>query len=400
MTQVTFEKAQSVLEYGIENQAYPGAVAGVANKDKILFLEAVGHSRLAPTERPMERDDLFDLASLTKPVATATALLRLVHLGKVSLDEPVGAYIKEWRRPQQGEVSLRHLLTHTSGLAAWYPLYTEATNPRDVAALIARLGFANPVGSRVVYSCLNFILLGLVIEEITKKRLDEACQDLVFAPLKMKETAFLPLQNLKLKPERLVLNEADSLYEKGTVKRAGLSFDGWLEGYVPGLPHDGNARYAMGGVSGNAGLFSTASDLLLFAQSWLKSLASIERSFLTPSLARLAASNQTPGLTPPRGLGWVANFNTLVCLDRRLDPWNLPFSAPSPYEVASPRSSGELLSADACGHTGFTGTSLWIDPRKDLAIVLLTNRLHAEAKMGLMTIRARFHNAVIADLGL
>lgn len=393
--------ARRVLQAGIEAQAFPGAVAAVATTHQVLFWEAVGHSRLEPTPRVMNKDDIFDLASLTKPVATATALLRLVDQGLVSLDEAVSKYIKEWNRYQHAEVSIRHLLTHTSGVAGWFPTYTEAAGREEVRRLLASLGLAYKPGTRVQYSCLNFILLGFVIEEITGQTLDQACRELVFAPLGMEETSYLPLENLAIDPDRLVYNEKDSVIEKGMTGRAGLSFQNWREGYEPGMPNDGNCRYALGGISGNAGLFSTARDLVLFGQAWLRAISGSDASFLTPSLARLAASDQTPGLLPPRGLGWLRCNNRLVSSDDLLPhPSRLPFNTPPAYLFADPRSSGELLSDEAFGHTGFTGTSLWIDPVKDLIIVLLTNRLHGNPQTGIMPFRARFHNAVIADLGL
>lgn len=401
MTTLDLTTGRRVLQEGIQGKAFAGAVAGVTTRDQVLFLEAIGHSMLEPTVRLMETSDVFDIASLSKAVATATALLRLVHLGKVSLDEPVSAYIKEWNRSYHAEVSIRHLATHTSGLPAWFPTYTEASNPKEVLLLLSRLGFAYPTGTCVQYSCLNYILLGLVLEAITGQSLDQVCHELVFAPLGMKETAYLPLKNLDLDPERLVLNEADSTIEKAMTKRAGLSFTKWREGYAPGIPNDGNASYAMGGVSGNAGVFSTAPDLLLFAQAWLKSLGGQDHSFLTPSLARRATTDRTGGLHPPRGLGWLLATNTLVSgEDSLVHPSRLPYNSPPAYLTPVPRSSGELLSDRAFGHTGFTGTSLWIDPEKDLAIILLTNRLHIQTEMSLMNIRARFHNAVVADLGL
>ena len=322
-------------------------------------------------------------------------------MGEVSLDEPVSAYIKEWNRSYQAEVSIRHLLTHTSGIAGWFPTYNEASNPDEVRLLLSRLGFAYQPGTRVQYSCLNYILLGMVIEAITGKALDQVCHELIFSPLGMRDTSYLPLKNLAIDAQRLVLNEPDSLIEKAMTKRAGITFANWRQGYAPGQPNDGNACYGMGGASGNAGVFSIAKDLIVFGQAWLKAVAGTESHFLTPSLARLAVSNQTPGLTPPRGLGWVAAHNTLIAgEDNMVNPSRLPFNTPPAYLTPSPRSSGELLSGQSFGHTGFTGTSLWMDPQKDLAIVLLTNRLHVEAEMSIMNVRARFHNAVVASLGL
>lgn len=395
------ENAWNVIQESLELGAFPGAVAGVANHKQTLFLQAGGFSRIKATKRVLHHNDLFDLASLTKPVATATTLLRLVQLGKLSLDQPVSTHLRGWPDGDYSQITVRHLLTHSSGLPAWFPVYTQTTNGDEVLAVISKLDLAYRPGIRVEYSCLGYIVLGILIEQITNLTLEQATQDLVFQPLAMNETAYLPLKTLKANPERLVCNEADSVIEKGMTSRAGLSFDGWREGYGPGTPNDGNACYALGGISGNAGLFGTAGDLLTFGQAWLRALQGKESGFLSPSLARLAISNQTPGLNIARGLGWVVFTDGLITKEEMsLSPSMTPYFAPVTRLMPRPRSSGELLSKQAFGHTGFTGTSLWIDPEKDLVIVLLTNHLHITSKLDLNTIRAKFHNAVVTDLGL
>ncbi len=401
LTQLHLANAWGVIQEGLACEAFPGAAVGVASSKEVLFLKAGGFSRIEPSQRPMHQDDVFDLASLTKPMATAAALLRLVHLGRLSLNEPVSAYIKEWRRPGLSHITIRHLLTHTSGLPAWFPLYTKAANQDEVLTQISKLGLVYETGSRVEYSCLGFIVLGILVERVSGLTLSTACKELVFSPLGMKETAYLPLETLKVDPERLVYNEADNLVEKSMIQRAGFSFSNWQEGYRVGTPNDGNACYAMEGISGNAGLFSTARDLLIFGQAWLNSLSGHKKEFLSPSLAWAAVSNHTPGLNSARGLGWMLFRDTLITQEEMsLPPSMIPYLTPPPYLTPSPRSSGELLSKKAFGHTGSTGTSLWIDPEKDLVMTLLTNRLHTKTKMDLNTIRARFHNAVITDLGL
>lgn len=395
------QNAWGVLQESLTTDAFPGVVAGVANHKQTLLLKAGGFSRLKPTSRPLRPHDLFDLASVTKPVATATSLLRLVQLGRASLDEPASAYIKEWRNSEHSQITIRHLLTHTSGLPAWFPTYVEATNKEETLALITKLGLVYQTGSRVEYSCLGYIILGILIERISGLNLDTVCQQLVFAPLGMQETVFRPLQTLQLDADRIVYNEADSEIEKSMTHRAGFSFAGWRKGYDLGAPNDGNACYSMKGISGNAGLFGTAGDLLTFGQAWLRSLAGHDGSFLTPSLARLAISNQTPGLNESRGLGWLLFNDTLVSREEMSSsPSMIPYVISPTYLSPRPRSSGELLSKQAFGHTGFTGTSLWIDPEKDLVVVLLTNHLHTKSTVDLNTVRARFHNAIVGDLGL
>lgn len=401
MSNLKLENAWSVIQEGLDRGAFPGAVAGVANSEQTLLLQAGGFSRIEPSKRTLKTDDLFDLASLTKPVATATTLLRLVQLGKISIDQPVSAFFQNWTRGDYSQITIRHLLTHTSGLPAWFPTYTQASAKEEALTVICGLDLAYKPGTRVEYSCLGYIVLGLLIERITELPLEQATNELVFTPLGMEETAYVPLHTLQVDPERLVYNEANSSIEKGMTNRAEFSFDHWRKGYGPGTPNDGNACYTLGGISGNAGLFGTAGDLLTFGQAWLRALRGEERGFLSPSLARLATSNQTPRLNSARGLGWVLFTDGMITPEEMsLAPSMTPYFDPITQLTPRPRSSGELLSTRAFGHTGFTGTSLWIDPEKDLVIVLLTNHLHISSKLDLTTIRARFHNAVVADLGL
>lgn len=401
MSNLKLEKAWSVIQEGLDEGAFPGAVAGVANHKQTLFLHAGGFSKTEPARRTLKTDDLFDLASLTKPVATATTLLRLVQLGKVSLDQPVSAFFQNWPQGDYSQITIRHLLTHTSGIPAWFPIYTQANNKEEALAVISRLDLAYRPGTRVEYSCLGYIVLGLLIEGITGLPLEQATKELVFSPLGMGETTYLPLHTLQVNPERIVFNEADSTIEKGMTSQSGFSFDRWRKGYGPGTPNDGNACYALGGISGNAGLFSTASDLLTFGQAWLRALRGEAPGFLSPSLSKLAISNQTSGLNVARGLGWVLfTYGIITREEMSPAPSMTPYLAPVTQLTPRPRSSGELLSTRAFGHTGFTGTSLWIDPEKNLVIVLLTNHLHISSKLDLNTIRARFHNAVVTDLGL
>lgn len=380
---------------------FPELLQGSRTTNRRYFSMREAFLEPIPAKRTLKTDDLFDFASLTKPVATATTILRLVQLGKVSLDQPVSAFFQNWPQGDYSQITIRHLLTHTSGIPAWFPIYTQANNKGEALAVISRLDLAYRPGTRVEYSCLGYIVLGLLIEGITGLPLEQATNELVFAPLGMEETTYLPLHTFPVKAERIVFNEADSTIEKGMTSRAGFSFDRWRKGYEPGTPNDGNACYALGGVSGNAGLFGTASDLLTFGQAWLRALRGEALGFLSPSLAKLAISNHTSGLNVARGLGWVLFTDGVITQEEMSPaPSMTPYFAPVAQLTPRPRSSGELLSARAFGHTGFTGTSLWIDPEKDLVIVLLTNHLHTSSKLDLNTIRARFHNAVVTDLGL
>jgi len=199
-----FTRSRRVVPEAAQRGVFPGAVAAAATSRGVLWLESFGLASL-PEQRKMQVDSVFDLASLTKPVATAAALLRLVDAGCISLDEPVGSFLPAWRGPRRSAVSIRHLLTHTGGLPPWYPVYTRAVGKSAVLFFLSSLELAYPPGTAVHYSCLGFILLGFIVEEVTGEGLHQACRRLVFEPLGMRSTAFLPLEHLGVPPERLVL---------------------------------------------------------------------------------------------------------------------------------------------------------------------------------------------------
>lgn len=334
-----------VVEGFLERGEIPGAVAAVAGAAGPPVLRAGGMAERAPRPRPMREDTLFDLASLTKVVATLPAVLRLAERGVLDLDEPVARRFPEFRGEGKERVTLRHLLTHTSGLPAWRD-FTAEPRPERVAAEPLE---AEP-GSRCVYSDLGFILLGAVVERAAGLALDRVCARDVFAPLGMADTGFRPGPERRA---RCAATEPDPATGRP-----------WV-----GVVHDENAR-AFGGVSGHAGLFGSAADLARYGQAWLGALAGRPQDLLAPATARAAVAEH--GATG-RALGW---------------------------QLARPgTSAGTLLCPSAFGHTGFTGTSLWIDPERQLVCVLLTNRVHlgrertAEA---IARLRIGFHDAVAA----
>lgn len=379
---MTLEAAWKAVAAGIEAGAFPGAVAAIADRREIIAWRAFGHAALEPAVVPMKRDFIFDVASLTKVVATTPAVLLLAEAGELSLDEPVSRFIPAWRGPVKETVTIRQLLTHTSGLAAWYPTYAAARSPGDAAAVvdvIAGLNLAYTPGTKVEYSCLGYILLGRIVEHVAAQPLDRFCTDHVFQPLGMRDTSYRPSD-----VSRVVATERGNLYEREMVRAHGLDFDGWDDGVARGQANDGNARYGMGGVSGNAGLFTTAADLVRYGQEWLKALQG-GSSWLSQATATLAVTNHTPVLDMARGLGWV------------LMPDDAAVRAAGPAPVG-PRWCGELLSPGSFGHTGFTGTSIWIDPHRGYVFVLLTNRVHPHVRTGIEVVRARFHNAAVAAL--
>lgn len=361
------ELAFAVVQRGVEGGAFAGAVAAVGRGDEVV-VRAFGHAALQPERVPMRADTLFDLASLTKVVATTPAVLRLVEQGAFSLDAPVADLLPEFT---DRRVTVRHLLTHTSGLPAWLPLYLDQRGLPAYLRAIGRLPLEQAPGERVVYSDLGFILLGAIVARVTGQSLPDFCRTAVFEPLGMRETGWLP----QVPRARIAATEEGNRTEMEMAGLRAAEFDRWRQEILWGEVNDGNAHYGLGGVAGHAGLFGTAQDLALYALAWLRG----GRPILSPPTVQLATRNLTPAPGEARGLGWQ--------------------KPPQETLPSRPHSCGELLSDSAFGHTGFTGTSLWIDPEKQLFIILLTNRLHpVRHRKGpdLFALRPAFHNAVVA----
>jgi CubicO group peptidase (beta-lactamase class C family) len=369
-----FQHARAVLEQAVANGAIPGAVALVVDTEKTLASFVVGQAALEPEPKPLSRDTLYDLASLTK-LFTIAATLVLVQRGYLALDDAASRTLPSLRSAGRDAIRLHHLLTHTAGLRAWYPLYTRVTAPEEAVSLIARLPLAAPPGTRPEYSDLGFILLGAVLQAAASQSLDDLMRESVLEPLGMRDTCFRPPSSVL---DRIAPTERDHAYEAGMVRRLGLVFHGFPPGVAHGRVHDGNAAYAMGGVSGHAGLFGTAEDLGRFAQMWLRR----GEPLLHQRCVAAATRSWTEHLGERRGLGWA-----------------LYRPGPLDLRTDATRSGGDLLGPRAFGHTGFTGTSLWIDPDLDLAVILLSNRVHPTATPDHFgRVRAQFHNAIIADL--
>jgi CubicO group peptidase (beta-lactamase class C family) len=311
----------------------------------------VGRRREAPDE-PATWDTIFDLASLTKPVATATALLLLAQEGAFHLGEEVGALLPAAAGPRLAGVTLRHLLTHTSGLPAWRDFHSHGWGRDEIAARVAATDREHPIGARYVYSDLGYILLGALVEAVSGERLDRFVVDRIFRPLSMADTGYLPS------------GEPTARLAATRCPRRGV---------LLGPVHDENAA-AMEGVAGHAGLFGTAPDLARYATALLATLRrgapqSPELPLGPLAAAAMAGSAIDSGIGGST-LGWFAPPNGM-----------LP--------------AGDFLPGDAFGHSGFTGTSLLIVPSLELAVVLLTNRVYQEREAGpFLRFRRRFHNAV------
>jgi CubicO group peptidase (beta-lactamase class C family) len=363
-------KAHAYLEQAVADGAFAGAVALIGLGGRIVAHWAVGHAQVEPAERPMHLDTIFDLASLTKPVAGATAALLLLRDGAWSLDDAVARFIPQFAAAGKQEVTLRQLLTHTAGLAPWAPTYAHARDPESALNYICKLPLTYVPGTEVQYSDLGFSMIGHLVRHVTGQGLDALLAERVWAPLGMTDTAYLPPPSLR---PRIAATERGNRYETAMLKNLGESFDGWREHILVGEVNDGNTHYALGGISSHAGLFTSAPDLHKVAKMYLDEGPRI----LSSTTIAAATANQTSGLAKARGLGWELAHD----------------AAPGPHAY------GDLLSARAFGHTGFTGTSLAVDPERRLVIILLTNRTHPDASNErIVSIRPRFHNLVAASL--
>ncbi len=386
-------KAKAFLERAVLDGAFPGAVALIALGGRVVAHWAFGRAQVEPGERPMQLDTIFDLASLTKPVAGATAALLLLEDGAWSLDDAVARFIPEFAACGKQEVTLRHLLTHSAGFGGWLPTYARARDPESALSYISSLPLTYPPGSSVQYSDLGFSMIGHLVRRVTGEGLDALLTSRVWEPLGMTDTGYVP--PILLRP-RIAATERGNRYEQAMVTSLGESFDGWRDHVLVGEVNDGNTHYALGGISSHAGLFSSAADLLRLAAMYLDEGPRI----LSPATIAEATSNHTAGLVKARGLGWE-----LPGRGRQpREEWAPSVEARRVHPAArngmpAPRAYGDLLSMRSFGHTGFTGTSLAIDPERGLVIILLTNRTHPDASNDRIgTVRPRFHNLVAASL--
>jgi len=348
-------EASSLIRRAVSQKAFPGAVFLVARRGAIVAYEAHGNAVSVPPgiSRPMKLDTVFDLGSITKSVATATSPMIVLERGKVWVNDPVSRYLPEYAEERKDEITLYNLLTHTSGLPAWKPLYKKCKSRWDFLKELCRMKLEYPPGSKVVYSCLGFILLTFIIERIAGESLASFSRNEIFKPLGMKDTLFNPPGEMR---DRIAATERCS----------------WRRRILIGEVHDENA-FGMGGVSGNAGLFSTAIDLAIFAQTFLNMGEYGQNRILSPLTVKLMTRNHTPELNEPRGLGWALKSNG--------------------------SSAGDLLSPFTFGHTGFPGCSLWIDPEEDLIVILLTNRVHPTRENdAILRVRPLFHNIIASSI--
>ena len=361
-----FAQVQRLVEQGMAAETFPGAVVHVRQDARVVWHHAFGWAAVTPRRRTMRSDAVFDLASLTKPIATATAVLQLVEQGILQLDHPVADYLPAFEASGKQAVTVRHLLTHTSGLPAWIRLYLRVRTPAEALRYICALSPGAAPGSRVEYSDLGFIVLGELVRACGELSLDRYLDARIAPLVGWRRTRFRPPAAWR---PRCVATEAGNEFERAAAGAEGEGFR-WRTGVICGEVHDGNSYYLYRGVAGHAGLFSTAEEVGRFGQIMLDFGATPHGAVLARRTVAEATRDQTGQLEEARGLGWRC---------RRGSPF-----------------MGVRASSEAFGHTGFTGTSLLVDPPRALVVVLLTNRVHPRAATtAIETFRAQFHDAVI-----
>jgi CubicO group peptidase (beta-lactamase class C family) len=344
------------LHGAVAERHFPGGALAVGHKNLLALhpFGKFGYDAKATTTKP---DTIYDAASLTKPVVTATLLAMLAESGEIDVDAPIARYLPEcasganpaWR----ARITIRHLLTHTSGLPAHRKYFQTLKSRRAIISAALAEPMEYEPGAQSVYSDVGFIALGEIVERVTGLPIDQLADDRIFAPLGMVNSFFKPPKTLLAR----VAPVSDDALRGKPLQR--------------GAVHDDNAR-AMGGVAPHAGMFSTAGDLAVFCQMLLNGGIYTHRRLLRrESVEQFTMASPLSGNT--RTLGWMA--------------------------PTQPSSSGRYYSARGFGHLGFTGTSIWIDPEKQLFVVLLTNRVNP-SKEKIRDLRAALHNAVVEALGL
>ena len=338
------ESISRLIENGIAEKVFPGAVAYVLTDKEAVYHKAFGFRCVQPKRLPMLQTTLFDLASLTKPIVVGTLCMQLVERGALLLRTPAAQYLPAFKH---ANITLMHLLTHTSGLPAWLPLYLRAASRENVIPYLAEVALESQPGEKAVYSCLGYIVLGKLLERVTRRSLDTLAQARIFTPLGMRSTQFNPPLACR---EACAATEDSNSFERRMVDYE--RYD-WREDVILGQVHDENAHF-LGGVSGNAGLFSTSTDLGKFCSALMENGGALLRSESLRTLRQVASTEGER-----RCIGWA-------------------------------------VTDDGClYHTGFTGTSIRICLKRRLAAILLTNRVHPDAdRRGIIEFRKMFHSLI------
>ena len=346
-----FDGAADVVQRGVEERAFPAAVVEVGTRGEMLWQQAFGRLDYERDSTPADTSTIFDLASLTKVIATTSLVMRLVERGTLALNEPIRKWLPEWRGNDRGNVTVRSLLTHSSGLTAWLPFYRDHTGRQEFQHAICSLPLEYPPDTQAIYSDLGFMLLGFIVEDAGgdsfRAQSTQLLCTLTSAPL-----MFNPPVGLR----RSI---------------APTEHDPWRGRRLIGEVHDENC-WALGGAAGHAGLFGTAQAVGDFAQVVLGALKGKDARLAAADTIRLFV-RRSGAATGSRALGWDTMLPTSSC--------------------------GAKMSPSAFGHTGFTGTTLWIDPDREVYVVFLTNRVNpTRENTAIQRIRPALHDAVMSAL--
>ena len=361
-----FSVLDSILQSAIEPDEVPGAVLLVGHRGKIVYEKAAGMRALVPAREAMTIDTIFDIASLTKVVATAPSVMRLVEEGKLRLDDPVSRYLPEFAPNGKDQITIRMLLTHTSGLAPDPPIDAARAGKSALYAEINQETLVAPPGMRFIYSDTGFIVLGELVEKVSGMPLDEYSRRNIFEPLQMGETRFSPPSDWipRIAPTEEIDLPAGEKPGSGKGR------------VLHGVVHDPTAR-AIGGIAGNAGVFSTAGDIAKFCEMIVNggavSPTDAQVILSSASIQKMTSAQSPPWIPAVRGLGWDIDS-----------------------QYSSPR--GDFIPLGSFGHTGFTGTSIWIDPASQTFVILLTNSVHPYRRPAISSLRSKVATAVATAL--
>ncbi len=344
-------RIDGIIQRAIHDSAFPGAQVLVGKDGAVVYQKAFGRFEYSPSSPPVTSSTLYDIASLTKIVATTSAVMRLYDEGLLHLDDRLVDYLPECANHGKEKITVRNLLLHNGGLPPFKRLYLTCTSPTQALDSIYQTELVYPTGDSTVYSDFDFILLGKIVEKIARTTLDRFVDSVFFRPMGMTRTMFRP-------PSWIMSETAPTEFDSSFRKQL-----------VRGVVHDENA-YILGGVAGHAGLFSTAQDLAVFLQMYLNGGWYNGISFLRPETIRMFTAKQSANSS--RALGWDTKT------------------------VGGYSSAGSLFSENSYGHTGFTGTSIWVDPVRNTFVVFLTNRVYpTRNNMKIAAVRPILHDAVI-----
>ncbi len=362
-------RMDAVINASIEKKELPGAVVLVARHGKVVWRKAYGARAVEPQREAMTLDTIFDLASLTKVVATTTSIMILVEQGKVRLSDPAVQFIPEMKGEGRDAITIEQLMTHMSGFAPDFDLRDRWTGYDEAIKRLYREPLRTTPGTRFVYSDINYIALGEVVHRVSAMTLDEFARRNIFVPLGMRDTGFNPAASQRSRIAPTEKRRGQMNYLGDSSADVGAEGEKWLRGQV----HDPTS-FRMGGVAGHAGLFSTANDLAIFCQMLLNGGVYNGIRILSPmTIATMTRPRAVSETGAARGLGW---------------------------DLATTFSSnkGDLFPMGSFGHTGFTGTSIWIDPASDSFVIFLSNRVHPDGKGDVGPLRGRVASIVAGSI--